>query len=321
MTETKAGTHLLHLVDSDLEDDLGVSTHSTQPFPSINASLNSSQVIRSIAMPPVKKGKVGRPPANRVTKPVSKPTTSGHRSSDRVAAAIDESTLDEKEASAAKLSNTSSAPEKRGPGRPPKQKRIVTAEKEEIEDSVMMDAPVPTPDAAPKRGRGRPKKNAVDPLEPDPPGARRKGKIATKGPELDITQAAEVSEIPETQLKEETDDATGEREDNEQGLDEDSTQMTPRQARACRRKAAAQASVSKQSPAKSPEKGDSALHKELAEMRRKYEDMKRQYEDVKSKYDDIRETGVEDANHNFIKFKKQAEEKSKGPLHIHSCIQ
>ncbi|KAK3294683.1 chromosome segregation protein Csm1/Pcs1-domain-containing protein [Chaetomium fimeti] len=276
MSKAKARAHLLQLVDSDSED--GIGGNSLKP------------AISKSTMPP-KKGKAGRKAANRVTKPAAKTSTTGHRSSGRIAAAVDEVTTGQKS------SNTKGAQAK-GPGRG--RKRAAAAEEEaeegEEEDTVMTEAPAPKQ----KGARGRPKKVAVE-VEPQPTGARRGRKPAAKIADPDTT-TGEVSEIPETQ---QPDGTQSDIDDEHDDLADIPVSRTPERAKAGRGSAPVPSSVSKRpSHTLSPDKGDPALRRRLGEMTQKYESLEHKYRDLK-------EVAVREAERNFDKLKKQSEEKSK----------
>ncbi|KAH6856455.1 chromosome segregation protein Csm1/Pcs1-domain-containing protein [Chaetomium sp. MPI-CAGE-AT-0009] len=269
MSKAKARPHLLQLVDSDSED--GIGGNSLKP------------TISKSVMPP-KKGKAGRKAANRVTKPAPKTSTTGRRSSDRIAAAVDE------------VTNTKGAQAKgSGRGRKGAAAAAEEAEGAEEEDTVMTEAPAPKQ----KGARGRPKKGAVE-VEPQPTGARRGRKPGAKT-EPDST-TGDVSEIPETQQP----DATqSDIDDEHDDLADIPASRTPERAKAGRGNAPVPSSVSKRPlHSLSPEKGDPALRRRLGEMTQKYESLEHKYRDLK-------EVAVREAERNFDKLKKQSEEKSK----------
>ncbi|KAK3901935.1 chromosome segregation protein Csm1/Pcs1-domain-containing protein [Staphylotrichum tortipilum] len=299
MSKTKVRSHLLQLVDSDSDDGIGGSSLHT-------ARTSTASKPRSATMPP-KKGKPGRLPANRVTKPV--PTkasaTARQRATDRVAAAVDE--LAGGGGGAATKKDEPAKATGRGRGRKP----AVPAEDEEEDDddTAMTDAPetvveTPPPAAKPKGGRGRPRKVVVEPEpepepEPQPAPARRSRKPAAKKTAV----VEDVSEIPETQ---QPDAPESDADDDQDDLADLPVVRSPERTRAGRGNAPAPSSISKrpQPSSLSPDKGDPALRRRLGEMTQKYESLEHKYRDLK-------EVAVREAERNFDKLKKQSEEKSK----------
>jgi hypothetical protein len=248
---------------------------------------------------PAKKGKAGRQAANRVTKPAPKTsTTSRRRSSEQIAAAVEEATAGKK--ASGKTTGAFAKGSGRGRGRKPE-----AAADEEVEDTVMTEAPdaaVETPPATKQKGaRGRPKKVVVE-AEPQPSGTRRGRKEAGRKAEPDTT-VEEVSEIPETQQP----DATrGDLDDEHDDLEDLPVLQSPKRAKVGRGSAPVPSSVSKRPlHPTSPDKGDPALRRRLGEMTQKYENLEHKYRDLK-------EIAVKEAERNFDKLKKQSEEKSKG---------
>jgi hypothetical protein len=239
-------------------------------------------------MPP-KKAKVGRPAANKVTKPAPKASTSTRRDNKRIAAAVEEEVAAGME---------TGVPVK-APGRGKGRKRAAAAEEEEeVEDTVMTEE---TPPATKQKGaRGRPKKVVIEAEEP-PAGARRGRKAAGKKAEPE----EEVSEIPETQQPEE---AQSDSDDEHDDLADLPVSRTPERAKPGRGGVPAPSSASKRPlHSLSPEKGDPVLRRRLGEMTQKYENLEHRYRDLK-------EVAVREAERNFDKLKKQSEDKSKGEL-------
>ena len=290
MSKTKVRSHLLQLVDSDFEDGIG-----GDEFDVARPSTKSQNTM------PLKKAKAGRQPANRVTKPAPKTSTSKRGASDRVAAAaaaaVEEATAGRRTNKGGNATTASSA---KGPGRGRGRKPAATAGAED-EDTVMTEATetvTETPPAAKAKGaRGRPKKVVVE-VEPEPPAARRGRKPAGKK-----AIAEDVSEIPETQQP----DAT------QSDIDEDHDDLailpilkSPERARTGRGSVPIPSSISKRPlPASSSDKGDPALRRRLGEMTQKYEALEQKHRDLK-------EVAVREAERNFDKLKKASEEKSKG---------
>ncbi len=286
MSKTKVRSHLLQLVDSDFEDGIGGNE-----FDVARPSTKSQS-----AMPP-KKAKAGRQPANRVTKPAPKTSTSRRGASDRVAAAVEEATAGQ---GTNKGSNATTAPPAKGPGRGRGRKPAATADAED-EDTIMTEATetvTETPPAAKAKGtRGRPKKVVVE-AEPEPPAARRGRKPAAKK-----ATTEDVSEIPETQQPDTTQSDIEEDQDDLAILP---TLKSPERARTGRGSVPIPSSISKRPlPASSSDKGDPALRRRLGEMTQKYEALEQKHRDLK-------EVAVREAERNFDKLKKASEEKSKG---------
>ncbi|KAK4140643.1 chromosome segregation protein Csm1/Pcs1-domain-containing protein [Dichotomopilus funicola] len=274
MSKTKARSHLLQLVDSDSDDGIGGSSLGATRQSKGVTTLTRTAPISQRAMPP-KKGKAGRPAANRVAKPTPA-TTAATRNATKAAPA---------------RSTT------RG------RKRAAPTDEEE-DDTEMADARDP-PAAEPpaKKARGRPKKMTAEAEEPKTTaGARRGRKPTGKKPDPDTT-AEEVSEIPETQQPDEEESDLQEEEDD--GPGNSPVAQTPERAKPGRGKIGAPSSaLRKTSQIPSPEKGDPALRRRLGEVTQKFENLEHRYRDLK-------EVAVRDAERNFDKLKKQSEEKSK----------
>ncbi|KAK4126585.1 hypothetical protein N657DRAFT_632618 [Parathielavia appendiculata] len=288
MSKAKVRSHLLQLVDSDSEDGIGGTSLG------VTVAQHSKPTRANSTMPP-KKARVGRQAANRVTKPAPKTSTSKARSSDRIAAAVDEVTT--RKQSASKTTGASAKDSGRGGGRKP-----VAAAVEEVEDTVMTEAPkaaIETPPAAKQKGhRGRPKKVVVE-AETQPSGARRGRKAVEKRPEPDTT-VEEMVEIPETQ---QPDAAQSDVDDSHDDLEDLPVSQSPGRAKVgC---GGGSVSASKRPlHTSSPDKGDPTLRRRLGEMTQKYESLEHKYRDLK-------EIAVKEAERNFDKLKKQTEDKSK----------
>ncbi len=301
MPKAKIRSHLLRLVDSDSEDGIGGSSPDVAR-PSSAAQASKTKTLLGSAMPP-KKGKVGRPTANRVTKPAPATTTTVSRrgASSRAAAAVEEATAGRTTAAGKKAANATAGPSAKGPGRGRGRKPAAAAENQD-EDTVMTEATetvVETPPAAKAKGaRGRPRKVVVE-AEPEPPAARRGRKPAGKK-----TSVEDVSEIPETQQPDATQSDVDEGEDDLASLP---VVQSPERARTGRGSAQVPSSISKRPllHPSSPDKGDPALRRRLGEMTQKYESLEQKHRDLK-------EVAVREAERNFDKLKKQTEEKSKG---------
>jgi hypothetical protein len=290
MSKAKVRSHLLQLVDSDSEDGIGGISLGA-------AVAQHSKLAQGEDKMPAKKGKAGRQAANRVTKPAPKTSTSGRRSSDKLAAAVEEVTAGKK--SGSRTAGASAKGLGRGRGRKP-----AAVADEEVEDTVMTEAPdaaVETQPATKQKGaRGRPKKVVVE-AEPQPSGARRGRKAAGRKSEPD-TNVGEVFEIPETQQP----DATGSDIGDHDDLEDLPVSQSPQRAKVGRGSAPVPSSVSKRPlHTTSPDKGDPALRRRLGEMTQKYESLEHKYRDLK-------EIAVKEAERNFDKLRKQSEEKSKG---------
>ncbi|KAJ4300230.1 hypothetical protein N0V88_002902 [Collariella sp. IMI 366227] len=279
MSKAKLRSHLLQLVDSDSEG--GIGKHSLDIARSVAKSAK-----QKTAMPP-KKTKTGRPAANKVTKPATKPVPSKRAISARVAAAAEEVTVGGKGAAAKKSSAAT------GTGRGRKRAAPPEEDEDEEEDTAMTEAPaVETPPATKqKSARGRPKKVVVE-AEPEPTGARG-GRKAAKRTDPDTT-AEEVSEIPETQQPGPI-PSDSEDEDEDDLADLPAAQSTIRKLG--RGSIPVPSSVSKRPPS-SPDKDGPALRRRLGELTQKYETLE-------LKYRDLKEIAVKDAERNFDKLKKQ----------------
>ncbi|KAK4099651.1 hypothetical protein N658DRAFT_487455 [Parathielavia hyrcaniae] len=288
MSKAKIRSQLLQLVDSDSEDGIGGTSLG------VTVAQLSKPTRAASTMPP-KKARVGRQAANKVTKPAPKTSTSKARSSDRIAAAVDEVTTGKK------TSGKTTGAFAKGTGRG-RERRPAAADVDEVEDTVMSDAPnaaIETPPAAKQKGaRGRPKKVAVE-AEPQPSGVRRGRKAVGRKAEPDTT-VEEVSEIPETQ---QPDAANSDVDDNHDDLEDLPVSQSPGRAKVGR--GGVPASASKRTlHTSSPEMGDPALRRRLGEMTQKYESLEHKYRDLK-------EIAVKEAERNFDKLKKQSEDKSK----------
>ncbi len=253
-------------------------------------------------MPP-KKAKAGRQPANRVTKPAPKTSTSKRGAADRAAvaaaAAVEEATAGQR---TIKGGNATTAPPTKGPGRGRGRKPAAAADAED-EDTIMTEATetvTETPPTAKAKGaRGRPKKAVVE-AEPEPPAARRGRKPAAKK-----ATAEDVSEIPETQQPEAT---QSELEEDQDDLAILPNLKSPERARTGRGSVPIPSSISKRPlPASSSDKGDPALRRRLGEITQKYEALEQKHRDLK-------EVAVREAERNFDKLKTASEEKFKGKL-------
>ncbi len=290
MSKARFQSSLLDLV-SDSEDDfsgLGI--------------INSVQRPSSTAMPP-KKGK-GRAAANKVTKPAQKTSASTRRASGRIAAAVENET--ERQALTGKPNNKKPKAPTRG------RKAAAAKEDAEMEDAPGLATP-PTGDEVVKpKTRGRPKKAPKAEVEREIPDSTRKEptraaaskKGGRKAAKTTLEEAPEdtreeVTEIPETQP---------------QGADPDRMEVDPEESEEVEdllapepaeypQKAHSFGSAQKPTAAASSEGGDPALRRRLGEMTRKYESL-----DVK--YRDLRELAVKEAERNFDRLKKQAEERA-----------
>ncbi|KAL2120913.1 hypothetical protein VTJ04DRAFT_4940 [Mycothermus thermophilus] len=254
-------------------------------------------------MPPPKKNKPGRPPANRVTKPSAKTTTTKIRADDRLLAAAEEAAAAKKNA----------APSGGGRGRKP------AAAADEEEDTQMSDAPAPeAPASPPAKKRGRPKKVVAEadesPTTTSPPRKRKGAKKAEAEEE-----PSEVSEAQQEQQQEatQTDDDGDEGEEEERDdLAELPVPQSPARANKPTKNAAAPTprSLSKISVlAPSPDKSGPELRRRLGELTQKYENLEHKYRDLK-------EIAVKEAERNFDKLRKQTEEKSKAADQLISAL-
>ncbi|KAH8894048.1 hypothetical protein GQ53DRAFT_643788 [Thozetella sp. PMI_491] len=246
-------------------------------------------------MPP-KKGR-GRPTANKVTKPAPKTSASARRASDRVAVAVEKET--ERQALAEKSNN-----QKTKPGRGRGRKAVAPKEDADMQDASALATPPDTEEAAKPKGRGRPKrtvqeseKEVPDSTRKEPAwtqASRRGGRQAAQAAEVEST-VEEVTEISETQAQEIDTDAME--------LDHDEPVDLP--------VSGSDGHLGKSRAPSSPQKstnagadgGDPALRRRLGDLTKKYESLE-------AKYRDLREIGIKDAERNFDKFKKQAEERA-----------
>ncbi|KAK4238630.1 hypothetical protein C8A03DRAFT_14914 [Achaetomium macrosporum] len=278
MSKASARSHLLGLVDSDSEDGFGESALEVARL----AAVAHPQQKRT--MPPTRRAKASRQPANRVTKPAPKASTSRRRSSDQLAAVAEEATT----------GGRASAPSK-GFGRGRGRRRAAAVEQEE-EDTTMTEAPAPaaaTPPATKQKGsRGRPKKVVVDAETQPAGGARRGRKTAAKNTEVEVE---EVSEIPETQQPDATQNGGN---DGQEDLTDLPVSQTPARVGAGRGSAPVLSSVSKRPlHTSSPDKSEPALRRRLGEMTQKHENLEHKYRDLK-------EIAIKEAERNFDKLKK-----------------
>jgi hypothetical protein len=292
MSRSKARSDLLRLVDSDSEDEFGGSALEVARIDTVTHSKREKRT-----MPPTKRAKAGRQAANKVTKPAPKTSTSRRRSSDQIAAAVEEAIAGGRTGANSKTT---------GRGRVRRRGAAVEQE-EQQEDTVMTEASAPvatTPPATKQKGlRGRPKKVVIE-AETQPAVTRRGRKATVRDAEVEVE---EVSEIPETQQPNATQSSVN---DGQDDLADLPLSQTPARVGAGRGSAPLLSSVSKRPlHASSPDKSEPALRRRLGEMTQKHESLEHKYRDLK-------EIAVKEAERNFDKLKKQSEEKSRGKLSL-----
>lgn len=239
------------MVDSDSEDDLGIS---------VQPAKNTKPATAKVA--PAKTGR-GRPAANKVTKPAS----SSRRSSGRIAAAV--SRMDARQALSEKDGNAD--------GQQPR---------------------VGDDDAKPKAGRGgRPKggaktaKGKEDVADAAPP---KRGRPATKKAEVEIP---ETQQLPHAM---DVDDAD-EDEPSETANVDPSVELPEEHSAVQDRRASSRWNAD--SSVMMADANDATLRRRLGDLTRKHEALE-------SRYRELKEVGVKEAEKNFDKLKKQADERA-----------
>ncbi|KAL7627619.1 hypothetical protein AAE478_001812 [Parahypoxylon ruwenzoriense] len=296
MSITKVGV-LLGLVDSEEEV----------------SDVLADDTVAVTKMPPAKTRGTA---ANRVTKPTQAATrqTSGKTGTAAAAATATATKASGRKALAEKPANVQEKPT-RGKGN----KRPAPEEVASIDEDGHDDEDLLAGDAKPKGGRGRPRAakaprisndeeaSAADPVEPaiqpaPKRGRKPKSKVETPPlePEIPETQQAE-TEIPETQPIETTElSVEGEYEQiddlpshNRPGL---SSAQIPRTHHVF-------STSLRAVPASDSELHDSSMRRRVGELTRKYEALE-------TKYRDLREIGVNEAERNYDRLKKQGEERA-----------
>jgi hypothetical protein len=235
-------------------------------------------------MAPAKRGRAAT--ANKVTKPAQK---AGRRTSDRVAAALEQPAG--RKALMDRTNEQAIAPVKTGA------KAAVTMAQPPASDVAKQKAP-----------RGRPRANKAKVQEiPDSQPAEveaksRRGRKATAAKDHDQEEAEDATlEIPETQPADVMDVDISE----DTPIEEISVMPPPVAMASSPRKAAAStASFRRAGTAGDNEANEPSLRRRIGELTKKCESLE-------SKYRDLRQIGVKDAEHNFDKLRKQAEEKTK----------
>ncbi|KAK3306912.1 chromosome segregation protein Csm1/Pcs1-domain-containing protein [Chaetomium strumarium] len=287
MSKSKARSDLLRLVDSDSEDEFGGRALEVARIATVTHSKK-----QNCTMPPTKRARAGRQPANRVTKPAPKTSNSRRRPSDRIAAAAEEA-----------ITGGRTGANSKGTGRGRGRRRGAAVEEgEQQEDTVMTEASAPaavTPLATKQKGsRGRPKKVVIE-AETNPAVTRRGRKATVRNAEVEVE---EVSETPETQQPDATQSGV---DDGRDDLADLPMSQTPARVGAGRGSAPLLSSISKRPlHGSSPDKSEPALRRRLGEMTQKHESLEHKYRDLK-------EIAVKEAERNFDKLKKQSEEKSR----------
>ncbi|KAH9908795.1 chromosome segregation protein [Xylariomycetidae sp. FL2044] len=280
-------TALLGLVESDGDEDFDVLSGGSSSAPN-----------RKTTMPPARKARGAT--ADKATKPAATTTRRTGRGTTTAAVAKEPA----RKALAEKPAN---AQQKTTQGRGRKRQAVDDPHDENLVDS----------ETKPKAARGRPRATKVqriteaedgsDKEQPEPevqPTAKRRRKPQEKA----VTPPAEV-EIPETQPQEpeipetqpaELMDITIEEDDQIEELPSYrrvglSFGQSPRPLLSASRRRPTPAS-------------DSELHD--PSMRRRVGDLTRKYESLEAKYRDLRELGINQAEHNYDRLKKQGEERA-----------
>lgn len=263
----------MRMVDSDVEDEFSDFTVAIKP-----------RVAPTTAMPP-KKAR-GRPAGstNKVTKPAQKSTL--RRTSGRLAASV-----------ADEIQGTSQAsPERSNPQTGRERRKDVT-------DTA------PNPDERPKPMRGRPRatKRAEKPAdigyededtiasntEPKPPVPQPRRRLCRK-------PTAAKADISATQVPEEMDMDGGKEEIDE--LEE----SLPESSASDNSHASARGTIpssDRGQPAVDMGTSDSSLRRRLGELTKKHETLE-------AKYRQLQDVGTREAERNFDRFKKQADERA-----------
>lgn len=312
LAKVRPRSALMRMVDSDLEDDLSDFSVAAKP-----------RVAATPTMPPKKRGRPAGS-TNKITKPAQKSTS--HRSSGRIAAAAaaeiqetPQAPIDQPKGRARQNAAPDTVPdtaEKPKPtrGRPRGAKaaaKPADAEPEE-EDSFAQDAtlqqPAPKPRGRPGRKPAAAKTEILEtqqpeddtiahdstPQKPEPKPTGRPGR----------KPAAAKAEIPATQLPEEMDvdeEGHGELEDLPPPPSSGSSNAPFR--------GAVPSSVKSQRVA-DVDMSDPSLRRRLGELTKKYEALE-------AKYRQLQEVGTKEAERNFDRFKKQADERAQSESAIH----
>ncbi|KJR84710.1 MAM1 protein [Sporothrix schenckii 1099-18] len=324
MARTKAPSHLLSLVESDSDDDLGVFRGKTtvDAAKAKAAATNTKAASASIRdMPPAKRG---RPPAtaaatSKVTKAAQK-TAATRRAGERRGAAAKPTTVARSQRVLADKTNemavepaepTTAAPAKaRGrPGRKaaaPAVTDVVASEVDMEREAEAEDAP-----AVPKkRGRGRPK---VTTNENDDQQAAKPAKwgrrsvastvdgdvsTATDGDEtadMDENTAATNTELTDTMEIEPTEPAS---------VDASSVFQSPQRHSRPHAPAPSYARHARGASTTTGGSDDASVRRRLGELTKKYDALEARYRDLK-------EIGVKEAERNFDRLKKQGDDRAK----------
>ncbi|TPX08460.1 uncharacterized protein E0L32_010077 [Thyridium curvatum] len=291
MARARIHGNLAGLVDSDSEDDLGGVRAARATAAKQAKSTSTTTTTVKEKMPPAKKTR-GRPAAaNKVTKPTQQ--RSNRRASDRVAAAVERAAEEEEEEQREVLAEKTNVQPKAAP----RAGRKATA--------ASLASPPQSDDTKPApRARGRPKRAAPPAAGVAP--ARRGRKPAAPAPPLEQEEpeAADETEIPETQQPADAMDVDQE---------EETTQMEALPAE----EDPEPEPVQRKQPAARRRSGVVDSEGSDAAVRRRLGDLTRKYDALEAKYRDLRDIGVKEAERNFDRLKKQGDDKTKGKLESH----
>jgi len=289
MLKNKIRPQLLELVDSDSDDGLRFKTRQLKP--------TAAKTTKAI-MPPKKRtaaaatGRGAIANANKVTKPAQK--ASATRSSGR--AAMVETSV-----------NVQSKPAAGGRGRKPAASAAPVDE-----DITMEDAPAPATDAKP--ARGRPKKLSLPGEAPPAAVAPARGQRGRKPSAAKVEQeitVMDMTEIPETQPQALLPGTPASAQEDDEADELSDLPALPSSNRFATNSRGGSApppgSASRRQNSSSSDASDPALRRRLGELTARNESLE-------TRYRDLREIGVKEAERNFDRYKKQAEEKSKRSL-------
>lgn len=338
-----ARSSLLKLVIADSSDDeFASSPADTRPVKPIKPAATTR---KKAEMPAAKKGagraattKKTATAAAKVTKPAPKKTASaGRRRSGKLATAI-EDTEEVQEALQDKPVNRKAPAKARG-------RKPAATEEIEVHPEEGVDSIVVTPQPAPKKGRGRPKKAGEDISEiPETQQTPAKAAPARRGRKAKAP-VAEVVEIPETQLPQDDEgDEIAELEDttviHAAAEDErvvpgafpadaipDSVVRHTRQVAKETVPRRGRPRATRAEPELDDEEIEVRPHQQLAGTKRPaaFDDddfgsdearrsqivsLEERYANLKNRHQDLRETVVRDAERNFDRLKAQTEEKA-----------